>query len=230
MHGVQKVAMVSDIPAAFFGLTFVFDSSEPKHTRWSVRNILRLMRSVAKCPLLLFCPATSTNSLRKEHSAQSLNGIPFGLAPHGRVVCVCVCVCVCVPTVLQGRSRLVIQSQVRKKGSLNVCPHQPGIRMAAAEEHGASITRRPPWREQHKTTTLLSLHQPRRIAMATDPNYNLHSSKGTINSFPRRGVIATVSSACPTRRKAKYSFRFFLGRASVPIKFFPGFLFFAAFF
>ena len=140
-------------------------------------------------------------------------------------VCVCVCVCVCVPTVLQGRSRLVIQSQVRKKGSLNVCPHQPGIRMAAAGEHGASITRGPPrrgqrappfsfppWREQHKTTTLLSLHQPRRIAMATDPNYNLHSSKGTINSFPRRGVIATVSSACSTRRKAKYSFRFFLGR------------------
>ena len=64
-------------------------------------------------------PATSTNSVRKGLSAQSLHQIPVGFCPHGLVF------------VLSPSRSLttVIQSQVRKN-SRNIKPCQPGFRMA----------------------------------------------------------------------------------------------------
>ena len=77
-----KVAMVSDILAAFF--IDLFESSKPSTPDgWFATDAQSQIFSFAP----LYSPlSTSTHALRKGLSAQSLNQTPFGFSSHGRVL------------------------------------------------------------------------------------------------------------------------------------------------
>ena len=84
----------------------------------------------------------------------------------------------------------VIQSQITKR-SLNRGPVIPNWNGASKTVQENTAPQSAPFsfspcREEPKTTTPFTPSN-RRIAMATDPNYNLHSTEGTINSFSIRG-------------------------------------------